>query len=289
MQVPHASRVHKKRLLHPFPDDETNAGKSDTVPLVSIVRGTAFNLVPMRDIEALGLPNRGMLRVEQCNLAEHLDWGSGWDVGYTGTFYYTELGLDSEDVDVVALRTRSIRTRDNPDTGSASYALCCYLAVVTRKEEGLREQKLHLTQGVKMGRKCDMYIDIKTTEGGEGIESVELSSTVVKVMEGTLTIDKDKEYIGSSVLGTFKGTEVEFSLSSKPRSLLISNLFNVRDLFLLATFSFLGLSSLRVRIIRLPSSEGFHLNDGSRTVCLETYYIKLKPLVSTCTASNLRR
>lgn len=189
VQVPHAFRLHEKRLLHPFPGEETNGGMSGTVPLVSIVKGMAFNLVPMRDMEALGLPNKGLLPVEECYIAEHLDQGSGWDLGYTGTFYYTELGSDPEDEDVRALRTRSIGTREDPGTGSASCALCCYLATVTRKEGGPREQKFHLTQGVEMGRRCDIYIKIKTTEDGEGIESVELSGSAVKVIEGSLTID----------------------------------------------------------------------------------------------------
>lgn len=189
VQVPHAFRVHEKRLPHPFPGKETSGGRSHTVPLVSIVRGMAFNLVLMRDVEALGLPNKGLLPVEECYLAEHLDQGSGWDVGYTGTFYYTELGPDPKDRDVKALRTRSIGTREDPGTGSASCALCCYLAIVTRKEGGPRKQKFHLTQGVEMGRRCDIYIDIMTTEDGEGIETVELSGTAVKVMEGTLQID----------------------------------------------------------------------------------------------------
>lgn len=188
VQVPHAFRVHAKRLQHPFPGEETNGAKSNTVPIVSIVKGMAFNLVPMRDVEALGLPNKGLLPVEECYRAEHLDQGSGWDVGYTGTFYYTELGPDPADGDMRALRTRSIGTREDPGTGSASCALCCYLAVMSRREGGPRKQMFHLTQGVEMERRCDIYINVKTAEDSEEIESVEMSGGVVRVMEGSLTI-----------------------------------------------------------------------------------------------------
>jgi PhzF family phenazine biosynthesis protein len=188
VQVPHAVRVHRKRLQHPFPVEEANGSRSETVPLVSIVKGMAFNLVPIRNIEALRLPNRGLLPVAECYLAEHLDQGSGWDVGYTGTFYYTELGVDPKEADVRALRTRSIRTREDPGTGSASCALCGYLAVVARKAGRPRKQRFHLTQGVEMGRRCDIYINIETIEDGEGIESVELNGAAVQVMEGILTI-----------------------------------------------------------------------------------------------------
>ena len=186
VQVPHDFRIHEKRLAHPFSGAETNASASETVPLVSIVKGMAFNLVPMKDLGALGLPTKGLLPVEECYLAEHLDKDSGWDVGYTGTFHYTDVG---EEEGVRNLRTRSIGTREDPGTGSASCALCCYLAVVRRREGGERVQRFHLTQGVEMGRRCDIFVTVETTEDGQGIESVELSGTAVKVMEGTLTIE----------------------------------------------------------------------------------------------------
>ncbi|KAJ4986071.1 phenazine biosynthesis protein [Stagonosporopsis vannaccii] len=186
VEVPHAFRIHRQRLPHPFPGQETNGSGSVTVPLVSIVKGMAFNLVSLASVEALRLPNKGLLPVEECYRAEHLDQGSGWDVGYTGTFYYTELGPDPEDHHVRALRTRSIGSREDPGTGSASCALCCYLAV----RSGARGvQKFHLTQGVEMGRRCDIYVSVKTTDDGEGVKSVELSGTAVRVMEGVLTIE----------------------------------------------------------------------------------------------------
>lgn len=189
VEVPHAFRIHQKRLPHPFPAQEANTSGSNTVPLVSIVKGMAFNLVPLASIGALGLPNKGLLPVEECYRAEHLDRGSGWDVGYTGTFYYTELGPDPDDGGVRALRTRSIGSREDPGTGSASCALCCYLAVVARRTGADRVQRFHLTQGVEMGRRSDIYLSVKTTEDGEGIEGVELSGTAVRVMEGLLTIE----------------------------------------------------------------------------------------------------
>lgn len=188
-RVPHDFRVHEKRLAHPFPGKDTNASASVTVPLVSIVKGMAFNLVPMAGLEALGLPTKGLLPVEECYLAEHLDRGSGWDVGYTGTFYYVDLGVDPKDEGVRVLRTRSIGTREDPGTGSASCALCCYLAVEARKEGGPREQRFHITQGVEVGRKCDIFITVKMSEDGESVESVELCGTAARVMEGILTIE----------------------------------------------------------------------------------------------------
>lgn len=190
VNVPHSFHIHKNRLPHPLPSSSSNSSGSDTVPLVSIVKGMAFNLVPLADLTALGLPTKGLLPVEECYKAAHLDKGSGWDVGYTGTFYYTDLGVDSEgDENVRGLRTRSIGSREDPGTGSASCALCCYLAVVARQAGAPREQKFHLTQGVEMGRRCEIYVNVVTTSEGRGIENVELGGTAVPVMEGVLTID----------------------------------------------------------------------------------------------------
>lgn len=192
IQVPHSFHIHKARLPHPFPTKKTIASGNETVPLVSIVRGMAFNLVSLADLDALALPKTGLLPVEECYKAEYLDQGSGWDVGFTGTFYYTDLGLDpaneNKDVSVRWLRTRSIGSREDPGTGSASCALCCYLAVVAHQAGAGQVQRFHLTQGMEMGRRCDIYVIVRTTEDGSGIETVELSGAAVMVMEGTLVI-----------------------------------------------------------------------------------------------------
>lgn len=127
--------------------------------------------------------------IEECYRGQYLDQGSGWDSGYTGIFYYKELGPDPEDHQVRALRTRGIGTREDPGTGSASCALCCYLAVVGRRSGQNAVQKFHLTQGVEMGRRCDIYVTARTTKDGGGVEDVELSGTAVRVMEGSLTIE----------------------------------------------------------------------------------------------------
>jgi predicted PhzF superfamily epimerase YddE/YHI9 len=189
VNVPHAFRIHQKRLAHPFPGPDTNSSGSATVPLVSIVQGMAFNLVPFSSIAALGLPTQSLVSVDKIYKAEHLDPGSGWDTGYTGTYYYVDLGPDTELEGFTALRTRSISTREDPGTGSAACALCSYLAVERRRKGGERTHEFHLTQGVELGRRSDLYVEVTTTENGEGVESVQLSGTAVKVMEGVLDVE----------------------------------------------------------------------------------------------------
>jgi PhzF family phenazine biosynthesis protein len=83
-----------------------------------------------------------------------------------------------------ALRTRSIPQHEDPGTGSASAALCCWLAM-TENVEG--SAKFHLIQGVEMGRRCDIFVEVVMKDGGAEIVSAKLSGQAMEVMEGTLT------------------------------------------------------------------------------------------------------
>ncbi|PSN60767.1 Diaminopimelate epimerase-like protein [Corynespora cassiicola Philippines] len=186
VEIPHDVHIHKKRLPHPFPGPEHNATTSPTVPLVSIVKGMAFNLVPMANLEALSLPTHGLLTIPELYKGEHLDVGSGWDVGYTGTYFYVDLGYDS--AGIRQLRTRSIGSREDPGTGSASADLCSYLALQESEEKGSGPFSFHLTQGLEMGRRCDLFVEVTRTNNGKEIERVVLSGNAVEVMDGTLRV-----------------------------------------------------------------------------------------------------
>ena len=179
VSIPHDMHVHQARLPHP-------TDPTDTVPIVSIVKGMAFGLCEFANLEALGSRTGPLLPAEDRYKGEFLDAGSGWDIGYTGSFYYVDLGSDPEDSEVRLLRTRSIPQFEDPGTGSASAGLCCYL---TTKEGAKGLNRFHLVQGVEMGRRCDIFVDVKMNEDGEGIEDVTLSGMAVEVMEGSLTVD----------------------------------------------------------------------------------------------------
>ncbi|KAJ4376438.1 hypothetical protein N0V83_001722 [Neocucurbitaria cava] len=193
--IPHDVHVHQKRLAHPYAP-ATDLNKA-IVPIVSIVKGMAFGLAQVADLEALGAVAKPLVDPATRFNREHLDKGSGWDVGYTGTFYYVDLGFEegsSEKEDdkgddsgsVRRFRTRSIPIYEDPGTGSASAALCCYIAL-TERARGVN--RFHLTQGVEMGRQCDIFVSVRMREDGEGVEEVKLSGTAVEVMEGSLTVE----------------------------------------------------------------------------------------------------
>lgn len=176
--IPHDVHVHRKRLSHPM-DGE------GVVPIVSIVKGMAFGLCKMADLKALGgVSGSPLLPPQDRYKCQYLDEGSGWDKGPTGSFYYVDLGTDEKGVR--SLRTRAIPAFEDPGTGSASAALCCYLCLT---EGGEGWQRFYLTQGVEMGRRCDIFVDVNMKEGGDEVEEVELSGGAVEVMEGKLTVE----------------------------------------------------------------------------------------------------
>lgn len=191
VSIPQDVHLHEKRLPHPFPGKETNATDSDAVPLFSIVKGMAFNLVPMKTLEALGLPNQGLLPIADLYKAEYLDAQSGWDIGYTGTFYYCDLGIDPEDEKRRYLRTRSIGSREDPGTGSASAALCSYLALQEDQAKGSGPFLFHLVQGVEFGRRCDIFVTVTRAPDGKSITDVKMSGSAVQVMEGVVSVDEE--------------------------------------------------------------------------------------------------
>jgi predicted PhzF superfamily epimerase YddE/YHI9 len=179
VSLPHDVYTHKKRLMHPLE-------KIESVPIVSIVKGMAFGLCQIPDLEALSQIKGPLIPGETRYERTLLDAGSGWDIGYTGSFYYVDLGPDPEDDNVRLFRTRCIPQHEDPGTGSASAALCCHLAL-TEGEKGT--VRFHLVQGVEMGRRCDIFVDVIMKKTGKDIEDVKLSGQAVEVMQGTLTVE----------------------------------------------------------------------------------------------------
>lgn len=178
--IPHDVHIHHQTLPHP-------TLPASSVPIVSIVKGMAFALCALPDLETLATRTSPLIPAEDRYKAQYLDAGSGWDIGPTGTFYYVDLGIDENGMRKI--RTRSIPAFEDPGTGSASAALCSYLALQkgSAGEDGVN--RFWLTQGVEMGRRCDIYIDVCVKDGGKEIGDIKLSGEAVEVMEGVLRID----------------------------------------------------------------------------------------------------
>lgn len=161
------------------------AGGVGRIDVVSPVRGMSFVCVELEGLEVLGLVGCGGLRA-----VARLD--AGWDVGFVGMLFYVRTGGgEGEDEEeggrkVVRVRTRMIEgLLEDPATGSAACALGALLSL----RAGERRVFYEVIQGVEMGRRSDIGMAVTLNEALDGVETLELSGSSVKVMEGKVEYD----------------------------------------------------------------------------------------------------
>jgi PhzF family phenazine biosynthesis protein len=171
--IPHNIHIHARTFTSSL-NDEAN-------PIVSIVKGMSFILARLPDLETLGKAKSTLY--EDTYNPDILD--EDWKEGLVGTLFYVPQGVDSSGNRVV--RTRMWGSCEDPATGSASSALGAFLALNEPVEEGYGLFRYVLTQGVEMGKKSDIVVDVTRAEP-DVIKSIFLSGTAVKVMEGCLEI-----------------------------------------------------------------------------------------------------
>lgn len=157
-------------------------------PMVSIVKGMTFLLVRLETLEMLG-----RVQTTSAELSFHGVLDAGWAEGFVARYYYVVEKTSSlngngigkgKDVDVVRIRTRMLEEKmEDPATGSAASALGCYLAL----QDGATK-RFEMVQGVEMGRRSVIGVEVVVDEMGKKVESVRLSGSAVQVMEGNLSI-----------------------------------------------------------------------------------------------------
>lgn len=172
--IPQEFHVHKKTYTSELNDLEN--------PLTSIVKGMSFIFALLPDLETLAKASQNLNG--QTYDASPLD--EGWQEGLIGTMYLVPRGVDG--FGRMMYRTRMFGTREDPGTGSASSALGCWLALREGKYKGKGPFRYAFTQGVEMGKRNDISVEVTRDEAGTGIESVVLSGPAVEVMEGTLEV-----------------------------------------------------------------------------------------------------
>ena len=157
-------------------------------PVFSIVRGMNFVLARQPDLEALGAQTVNLLGAENTYSPAVLNAAldDGWREGLLGTYFYVDLGV-SGDGAVRNIRTRMFATREDPATGSAASALCSYLSLQQGKAG---TYKYHLTQGVEMGQRSEIFVEVRVKEAQDGVEidKVLLSGCAVLTMQGSLEV-----------------------------------------------------------------------------------------------------
>ncbi|KAF2001435.1 Diaminopimelate epimerase-like protein [Amniculicola lignicola CBS 123094] len=186
--IPHDIHVHKttwsKENLSATQSQLAEASRKqdvnlkDEYPVASIVKGMTFILIELENEDALG-------RVATTALRPHVEGlDDGWDKTFVGCYFYVR--YPDKDDGTRVLRTRMIEgTLEDSATGSAASDLAGYLSLL----EGKPKQRLRyeITQGVEMGRKSDISLEVVMAES-EGIETLYLEGSAVEVMEGRLTV-----------------------------------------------------------------------------------------------------
>ena len=183
-QIPHNFHRHTEV---PFTESHVYALQEklriESVKLLAIdtlspVKGMNFISIRLPDLDALS-------KVEASGSRPQTTLDEGWRVGFIGLYFYVITGDEDHQG---GERTVKVRTRmiagglEDPATGSAACALGCFLAT-SRKS---RKTKFEVTQAVEMGRRSEIGVVVILKEDGESVESVELSGSAVKVMEGTV-------------------------------------------------------------------------------------------------------
>lgn len=199
--IPHNVRIHQKKFpvqellrLHPTvkPFVSLTAREEEGFPIVSIVKGMTQIHVELPSLEALAAVGTaaGGESVPAVDVSQggYLDEGWGGD-GLVVLYFYVRDVLD-EVTGKKIIRTRMfLQSEEDPATGSAASGLAALL--VLRDGDSTDDQlhrSFYVVQGVEMGRRSDIGLHVILKPNGEGIESVELSGSSVKVAKGEIRV-----------------------------------------------------------------------------------------------------
>ncbi|KAF2853786.1 phenazine biosynthesis protein-like protein PhzF family [Plenodomus tracheiphilus IPT5] len=186
--IPHDVHVHKRRYrreelfqLQPrlaHAQQQNHIQVKGDYAVVSIVKGMTFILVELessQELELVSLAGRSVV-------VDGLD--EDWNATFVGMYFFVRTGKSTEGASM--LRTRMIEgPLEDPATGSAASDLAAYLSLT----EGNANEtlKFHITQGVEMGRRSEIFVDVELAED-KSISKVYLEGGAVEVMEGHLRI-----------------------------------------------------------------------------------------------------
>jgi PhzF family phenazine biosynthesis protein len=151
--------------------------------ILSVVKGMTFLLARLPDLEALASvqPPGRLPALDMGRVPEH---ERAW-IRRGGIFFYPFVVQEHKD-DSYTIRTRMVfSNEEDPATGSAASGLATYLALQDDRRDV--ELSFHVIQGVEMGRRSDIYLEVTKVHGE--VQSVQLSGQACAVMTGTLYID----------------------------------------------------------------------------------------------------
>ncbi|KAF8066645.1 hypothetical protein FPV67DRAFT_1199758 [Lyophyllum atratum] len=164
------SQLSLKALQPRLGDADYVNGRGGAEAMVSIVKGMTFVLLQLASEEALAAMQPYPSRFITASLGE---WA-----GFVGVYAFFERGDG-------VVRTRMFDgTLEDPATGSAAATLGGWLG----KRRGEGRWKIEIVQGVEMGRKSEIWVEVVV--GGDGeVERIDLGGAAVDVMEGWIQVD----------------------------------------------------------------------------------------------------
>lgn len=181
--IPHNVHLHQSGLgvLQLSSDEDLGAAEQEA-PLFSIVKGMTFALIKLDTLDLLAKVKHTVAHIPVDQVLDE-----DWNVGFLGKYYYVHLGEQEKDGEtIVSIQTRMVEVGlEDPATGSAACALCCYLTLQD-KSRGDRTITYEVTQGVEMGRESNILVQVTTKDSK--IDTVSLAGTATQVMRGHVTI-----------------------------------------------------------------------------------------------------
>jgi trans-2,3-dihydro-3-hydroxyanthranilate isomerase len=186
-EIPHKVHTHKsettKDEILALQSTLTQAADvekmSASFPVVSIVKGMTFTLVDFTAAPSL-------LTELKAGEAPKPELDEGWTPSHFGTIYYSQLVPDTGAENFIhRIRVRMICDGiEDPATGSGCSALAAFLAL--RKGGKDSRHAFAIEQGVEMGRRSQICIEVRLDGSGTEIASVTLSGRATFITEGRL-------------------------------------------------------------------------------------------------------
>ncbi|CAM1502051.1 Fc.00g040350.m01.CDS01 [Cosmosporella sp. VM-42] len=183
--IPHNVHLHERRLGEVHLSsliDELRAAEQ-AAPIFSIVKGMTFVLAQLPNLELLAKVKPSATPIPNDEVLDE-----GWQDGFIGKYWWTMGGMREENgTTVCSIRTRMVEVGfEDPATGSAACALCCWLQSQSTTSHEDRTIRYEITQGVEIGRESNIIVDVTVKDSR--IDTVSLAGTATQVMRGYVTI-----------------------------------------------------------------------------------------------------
>jgi PhzF family phenazine biosynthesis protein len=156
---------------------------SETVKLVSTVKGMTFFHIELPSLETLGKTATTSTRPDAVAKMDQ-----EWNKSLVGAYFYAFTAEPSikDDVEHFQVQSRMFMAGlEDPATGSAACGLVSMLALTKSK---CRTVDVEIVQGVEQERKSVIGVKVTLNEKRNAVESVQLKGSAVKVMQGTLEV-----------------------------------------------------------------------------------------------------